>query len=173
MRIEKKEKAKIIEVSAEVKLRQDNHDLILEKGDRIKILSLKRKQEAIPQENLKRAFVRDHEMTSDNTRLIKPYGFRNEDIIGWFATTHNIASGWLILRSSNEDKREFGEQAFRSISAHHGTMSIIKINLRTGTYAFLDNKAYEEGQVVFQRLAAYDRLIIEPTNIAFEEFNIV
>ena len=79
-------------------------------GEMIRILS-----EAIPQEKLVRAAVRD-EISRNHipNEGKKEYGFKDEDIIGWFATSHNPASGWLILKASDYDKREFGTEVFRS-----------------------------------------------------------
>ena len=168
--IEKKKENIPIVLEQDVALEQDGKKIILEKGDKIRILS-----EAIPQEKLVRAIVRDE--VSRNyipNEGKKEYGFKDEDIIGWFATSQNPAGGWLILKASDYDKREFGTEVFRSYSTWTNSTNIVKFNLLTGMFAFVDAQYYSDtASVRFERMTKYSRLFIEPIQTAFEEFNIV
>jgi hypothetical protein len=169
MKIKKKEE-NIIEIQEEVKISQEDKDIILEKGDRIKVL-----KEAIPQEKLVRATVWDSpSRNSIPSKGVREYGLRQDDIIGWFATSHNPAGGWLILKASDFDKREFGTEVFRTYSDWTNSTNIIKFNLLTGMYAFVDSQFYSDTDSIrFEKLSKYNRLFIEPTQMAYEEFNIV
>lgn len=163
-------KENIVKIQEEVRINQGNQEVILEKGDKIRILS-----EAIPQEKLVRATVWD-EVSRNHipNEGKKEYGFKDEDIIGWFATSHNPASGWLILKANDFDKREFGTEVFRSYSEWTNSTNIVRFNLLTGMFAFVDAQYYSDTDSVrFERMTKYNRLFIEPTQTAFEEFNII
>lgn len=163
-------KLKEIKIREDVRIPQKDHDLILEKGDMIRIFS-----EAIPQEKLVRATVWDE--VSRNyipNEGKKEYGFKDVDIVGWFATSHNPASGWLILKANDFDKREFGTEVFRSYSEWTNSTNIVRFNLLTGMFAFVNAQYYSDTDSVrFERMTKYNRLFIEPTQTAFEEFNII
>ncbi len=94
------------------------------------------------------------------------YGLKDENVVGWFANKYNMAGGWVILDTTEEEKREFGAFAFRTYNYHSETTCIIKINPYKGTYAFIDNKAYEEGEIRYEKMEAYNRLIMDNNTIA-------
>ena len=128
----------------------------------------------IPAENIVRGSVRG-EPTNNYSGLqkaYKNYGLKHDDCIAWFANKYNKALGWIIYKASDFDKREFGKDIFRTYSEQTNTVSIIKLNIFTGTYAFIDNEAYVEGDIIFDRMSKYDRIVIEPTQVAYDEFNI-
>ena len=168
-----------IEVFESVKISQDDHDIILEKGDKIRILKDSKRtisEGAIPQEDLVRAWVTDEKSYKQSmprlSQAPKHFGLDIRDMVGWFANKYNQL-GWHLFKASDLDKREFGTDVFRTYSEFTNTTNIIKFNLLTGKYAFVDDKAYEQDILKFEPMVSYDRLIIYPTPLAFQEFNIV
>lgn len=133
----------------------------------------KRLQEAISVMDIKRGSVRKKGQRASFDNEAKRYGLKQDDLIGWFANKYNYASGWAIFKASPHDKAEFGKDVFRTYSSKSDTTSIIKFNLKTGVYAFVDNDYYDQtDQVKFQKPSTYDRIIIEDTPKAFQEFGI-
>lgn len=102
----------------------------------------------------------------------KDYSLDARDIIGWFCNSSNVF-GWLLLKASDFDKQEFGNDVFRTYSSGTNTTNIIKLNIKTGTYAFIKSKSYEDGVVEFDRMSKYRNLTIDNSSVAFEEFNII
>lgn len=159
----------VIELQEELIIEQEDKRIILEKGDKIRVL-----ESAIPQERLKRAFVRDEPLRVTDVRGISSHGYTMEDVLGWFVNSSNTAFGWYVLKASDEEKREFGTDVFRTYSEKTDSLNIVRFNILGGTYAFVDNEYYAEtDQVKFEKMTPYSRLIIEPKPLAFEEFNIV
>ena len=121
---------------------------------------------------IKRGYVREEPihgfaLTAD----VKSVGVRDEDVVGWFSNKYNPAFGWYLYKPSAFTQREFGTDVFRSYSEKLGTWAIVKINPEKGTYAFIDNKAYEnEGVIRFEKFSPYLKLVIEPTDTALEMF---
>lgn len=129
--------------------------------------------EAIPQEKLKRAWVRPTGEVGDFDSGASRYGIVPSDMIGWFATKRNEAVGWHIFEPSSDEKKEFGANVKRVYSGKTNTTSIAKFDLSKGIYAFLDNEAYENGRISFQKMSPYKRLVIENKPKAFKSFGIV
>lgn len=102
----------------------------------------------------------------------KDYSLDARDIVGWFSNSSNVF-GWLLLKASDFDKQEFGDNVFRTYSDSTNTTNIIKLNIKTGTYAFVDSKSYENGIVEFDRMSKYRNLVIDNSDVAFDEFNII
>ena len=102
----------------------------------------------------------------------RDYSLDARDIVGWFCNSSNIL-GWLLLKASDFDKQEFGNDVFRTYSCRTNTTNIIKLNIKTGTYAFIKSKSYEDGVVEFDRMSKYRSLTIDNSSAAFEEFNII
>lgn len=102
----------------------------------------------------------------------KDYSLDARDIIGWFCNSSNVF-GWLLLKASDFDKQEFGNDVFRTYSCETNTTNIIRLNIKTGTYAFIKSKSYEEGIVEFDKMSKYRNLTIDNSSVAFEEFNII
>lgn len=128
----------------------------------------------IPQEDMKRAEVRSGKgATTYFDSGASKYGLSPSDLVGWFANKYNMASGWSIFVASPEDKSEFGSDVFRTYTDKTHSTSIIKFNLKKGTYAFLDNKAYEEGDIKFEKMSPYSRLLIDNVGKAYNAFGIV
>lgn len=124
---------------------------------------------------MKRAIVRDVPANYQPTvnKYLKSL-LPTENIIGWFATKYNMATGWHIFTATEYDKAIFGSGVFRVYSEKTESSSIIKFNLKTGTYAFLNNEKYENENIIkFQRMSSYNRLFIEPTFKARKEFNVL
>lgn len=108
-------------------------------------------------------FKRSTVRTSEKAHLepeAAEFGLKKENVIGWFATKYNMAFGWALLRLTENEQAEFGPTAIRTYSSQTNTCNIVKINPVTGTYAFLDNEAYLEGQVKFDRMESYNRIVI-------------
>lgn len=162
-----------IKVTEEVRVAQDKHDIMLEKGDVIQILSAKKPlTEAVNPDKIRRGWIRDRPLDYEPDGARRLYNLKAPDLIGWFANKYNLASGWHLYKATDAEKREFGRDVVRSFSDWKKTTSIIRFNLTTGTYAFVDNEAYLNGDVRFDKMTAYDRIIIEPTDLAYAEFNI-
>ena len=102
----------------------------------------------------------------------KDYSLDARDIVGWFSNSSNVF-GWLLLKASDFDKQEFGDNVFRTYSDSTNTTNIIKLNIKTGTYAFVDSRSYENGTVKFDRMSKYRSLVIDNSDVAFNEFNII
>lgn len=102
----------------------------------------------------------------------KDYSLDARDIVGWFSNSSNVF-GWLLLKASDFDKQEFGDNIFRTYSDSTNTTNIIKLNIKTGTYAFVNSKSYENGTVKFDKMSKYRSLVIDNSSVAFEEFNII
>ncbi len=169
----------IVVITEEVEIPQGDKKIILEKGDKIRILKDSKRtisEGAIPQENLVRAWVTDEKSYKQSmprlSQAPKHFGLDIRDMVGWFATKYNQL-GWHLFKASDFDKREFGTDVFRTYSEFTNTTNIIKFNLLTGKYAFVDDKAYEQDILKFEPMVSYDRLIIYPIPLAFQEFNIV
>jgi len=127
----------------------------------------------LPQENIKRGSVRPQDRNSFDTAGMIAVGLDSEDSIAWLSNKHNEAYGWTILKASDEIKKEFGQDVYRSYNEHRKTANIVKINLEKGTFAFLNNEAYEEGIIKFEKMTPYKQILIDPVDKAFDEFNIV
>lgn len=92
---------------------------------------------------------------------------KDEDIVGWFSNKYN-KFGWLLTKLESYDQREFNPKnekgIFRSLS-DNGHTAIVKINAKTGTYAFIDNDAYEDGKIVFDKMTKYSKLDIKSNSV--------
>jgi hypothetical protein len=128
----------------------------------------------LPQEDARAVFFRfaDSRARRDD-RGSDQYGLEPDAIIGWFSTNHNPADGWLVYDTTDAEKAEFGEYVKRTYSARTESTSLVRFNLETGTYAFIDNEAYTEGEIKFDRATRYRKLIIENTVDASVAFRIV
>lgn len=93
-----------------------------------------------------------------------------ENCVGWFSTSRNPALGHSLFILTPEDKAEFGNDAFRQATSK-GT-SIVKLNLKTGTVSFLDNDAYENGNIKYLPASAYRKLYIDGSPKARKAFGI-
>lgn len=83
-------------------------------------------------------------------------------VVGWFSNKYNPAFGWALGELDSADAKEFnpsGDTIFRSYT-EKGT-NIVKINAKTGKYAFIDNNAYENGVIKFERMTKYKELYID------------
>lgn len=133
---------------------------------------------ATPQEYLKNVYVRSskHPNTAPGVSGVSNYNslpFADKNIIvGWFATKHNIAEGYVIQEIDSYSKKEFGKDSFR-VFWSKGT-TIVKFDLKKGKVFFIDNDHYKEtDKVKWQRGMAYHRLFIDNNNPSFKAFNIV
>lgn len=114
---------------------------------------------------MKRATFRENSTKTYLEPEANKLGLKDESVVGWFANKYNMAFGWKLLKLTPEEQAEFGTTALRTYSCQTETTSIIKINPFTGTYAFLDNQAYLEGEVKFEKMEAYNRLIMDDNTI--------
>ena len=129
--------------------------------------------QGVPQEDLKNTWVRtkDYPSSTLDSEQLKMPDANQRKVVGWFATKYNMAYGWVIQEASDLDKKEFGKDVFR-IYSDKGT-SIAKFDLKKGKVYYLDNEAYEEGKIKFERPFMYDRLLIDNNKKAFKAFGIV
>ena len=93
----------------------------------------------------------------------KLFNLRQEDVLGWFATKQNIAFGWCLINTTDAEKEEFGSDALRTYSYRTESTCIVKINPEKGTYAFIDNEAYTNGEIKFDKMTPYNRLVVDVT----------
>lgn len=99
----------------------------------------------------------------------KSYGLNESDIVGWFSNSHN-SFGWVLFSTNESEKSEFGSDVLRSYSDGTNSTSIIKINPSSGTYAFIDNKAYEDGEIKYEKFLPYRKLVVRNTPEAIKLF---
>lgn len=142
-------------------------NIILEKGDVINVV-----KESISVANIKRGEIRDEPVNYSPKGAYKLLQLTDADLVGWFANKYNMAAGWSIWKPNDYDRAEFGQHVFRTYSEDTDSTSIIQFNIVAGTYAFLDQEAYLRDEIKFEKMTAYDRIIIEPTPTALEEFDI-
>lgn len=123
----------------------------------------------LPQEKAKRTEVR--KKGAQNTSVDKnSHGLNSSNVVGWFSNKYN-AWGWSLHKLTPDEAKEFGSSmVFRSLS-DSGNTSIIKFNLAKGTYAFLDNEAYEEGDIKFEKASPYTKVVVDTDKQ--DEFNLV
>lgn len=106
----------------------------------------------------------------DSKSPTSSHGVDNEHkskIIGWFSNTHNRAQGWVITTLSPYDsnwvksKGHNPSEVFRTFTSS-GNTSMIKINAKTGTYAFADNKHLEDSdELRFEKSTKFSKLVID------------
>jgi hypothetical protein len=124
----------------------------------------------IPHPKFKKVWIRtSKETTPDADSMQRKFG---GDIYGFLATKHNLAAGYIISSLSKYEKEEFGKDSFRVSSEKTFTTTIAKIDLKAGKVIFLDNEAYEEGEIKWQSPMAFDRLVIDNNEKALKAFNV-
>lgn len=90
------------------------------------------------------------------------FDLNQDTLIGWFFNKYN-PEGWSLHNLTLAEKKEFGfVGVYRTLNNHR--TSIIKVDPEKGTYAFLDNSAYEGGELSFEKLTAYRKLVIFKEN---------
>ena len=114
---------------------------------------------------LKRATLRDNNAKTYLEPEADLLGLRQEDVVGWLANKYNMAFGWVLLNTTTVEKSEFGQDALRTYNCRTNTTSIIKVNPLTGTYAFLDNEAYLDGEIKYEKMEAYNRLVMDDASV--------
>jgi hypothetical protein len=134
---------------------------------------LKMHETKIPQEQLKRAEVRKEKSAKTLDPEEKKIGLESKDIVGWFATKYNMAFGYNVFKATEDEKKEFGNDVFRTFSHKSMTASIAKINLKSGMVCFVDNAAYTEGDLKWGAWMPYNRFVIDNDRESFDAFNIV
>lgn len=89
--------------------------------------------------------------------------------IGWFATKHNMSWGWSLYELEEFDKKWMPAAGFdikncyRIGGERHGNTSIVRINIKTGTVAFMDSGIHpdpKKGEYWFDRAFRYNRLLV-------------
>ena len=110
---------------------------------------------------LKRVIIREEgrDTTVENKNIKEP-------VIGWFRNVYNMCQGWSIHELDKFDT-EWLEGAGINLKGVFRTgtdvsTSIAKFNLKTGTYAFIDNDHYREtNKVRFERMRPYNELFLD------------
>jgi hypothetical protein len=101
--------------------------------------------------NLKAVVIRDkgHSTHVDSNS----HGLNNDTVIGYINSKSNPI-GWSIHTTTSEEKREFGSSAVRILSGNGNTF-IAKVNIKTGTWQVIDNNAYTNGELKYDRATRY------------------
>jgi hypothetical protein len=111
------------------------------------------------QESVKKVLYRENgDITSTSSEYSNPMA-DPKNIAGFIATKANISEGYAVYLLSKEEQKEFGKDALRIVWSKGTT--IVKIQAKKGKIIFLDNDAYEEGNIKWQSPMAYDRLVID------------
>lgn len=113
---------------------------------------------------LKRVTVRAKgRVTSVDNKNLKPSEY---PVIGWFANKYN-RSGWSIHKLSDYDEKWLKGEGVKTkgvfkTSSGKGNESIAKIDIKKGTYAFMDNDHLEKtDEVRFEKMAAYSDVFLD------------
>ena len=116
-----------------------------------------------------RLLIREYGQQSsiDDLKKVSFYDGRiGDNVIGWFATKNNMAFGWTLIKPDKNDIAYIKKNGmnpkdiFRSVG-FHGT-NFVKINLKTGTYAFADNQyELETDKLKFDKMSKYNRLVVD------------
>lgn len=88
------------------------------------------------------------------------------NIIGWFSNKYNPAFGWVIAKLDDYDTKWIKDAGFSTDGIYRSftdkATNIIKINVRSGTYAFADSKWMEEtDELRFEKSTKFKRLLID------------
>lgn len=117
-----------------------------------------------------RVQIRDDDHGTSNHSVPSEY---KKDVVGWFSNKYN-AGGWVLTKLSPYDAkwlRSNGvstKSVFRTYTDTDNT-SIVKINAKTGTYAFLDNEYLEnKDEVRFEKSSKFTKLYIDNENTVKE-----
>lgn len=117
-------------------------------------------KELINEENYK---VRPKgETTSPDYNIPSEYKVKQSDIVGWFKNKHNVG-GWTLTKLDAADQKEFNPSGVKGIFRSYtdkGT-NIVKVDAKSGKFAFVDNEKYEEGEFKFERMTKYTELVID------------
>ena len=100
------------------------------------------------------------------------FGLNQNNVVGWMSNKYNPAAGWSLHELSEEEKSEFATDDnlfFRTYSDSTESTAIIRINITTGKYSFIDNEFYIEGHVVYDRPENYKMLCIDCGKESFFE----
>jgi len=98
----------------------------------------------------------------DNKRL-KPSEY---PVIGWFANKYNTG-GWSIHKLSDYEKKWLKSEGIKTkgvfkTSSGKNNESIAKIDIKKGTYAFVDNDHLEKtDEVRFEKMTAYSDVFLD------------
>ena len=128
--------------------------------------------EAIAQSQIKRGEVYRKDTNLHLGSGASEHGLNRSNLIGWFANKYNMADGWTIFDTTSSEKREFGRDALRTYDDNKKSVNIAKFNLKKGTYAFLDSKAYEEGEIRYERPSVYNRVRVVDSPRALKAFGV-
>lgn len=103
---------------------------------------------------------------------LQSVGVDNQNKIGWLSNKDN-RYGWFIYALNEFELNEFGEGCVRTYSYSTNSTSIIKLNAKTGYFAFINSQHYAEtGEVVFDKMTTYKQLIVYDNEKAFDFFEL-
>lgn len=107
----------------------------------------------------KKTYVRTSgQSTPDSQSMQKSFG---GTIYGFLATKSNMAAGYIVSSVTKTEQKEFGQNVVRVSSEKTFTTTIAKIDTKKGKITFIDNEAYENGEVKWLSPMAYNRLILD------------
>jgi len=114
---------------------------------------------AIPVNKMKNVYIRGYRNPVTNFGDLLTTDVQFDKVIGWFDTKNNPA-GYVVTTMTDEDKEEFGEDAFR-IFSDKGT-TVAKFDFKKGNVYFFDNEYYTRYYgVKFQSPMKYKRFFID------------
>jgi hypothetical protein len=105
------------------------------------------------------------------------YRLQNQNpAIGWFATKANMAFGWGIFNLDAGDLHWFRKEKASTknvyrVASDKGT-SVVKLNLKTGTVAWLNDEASANDRIKWDRAVKYNRLMIDNEARSFSGFGV-
>ena len=92
----------------------------------------------------------------------------HKNTIGWFANRYNRAAGWIVTELTSSDTDWLESKNVKNIStikrtySDKGNTSLVRFNLKTGTYAFVDNKYLEDHDIVkFERMSKFSIFMLD------------
>jgi len=108
----------------------------------------------------KKVYIREEGRysTPDSDSMVKSYG---GTIYGWLSTKYNIAAGYIISSVTTAERKEFGDNIVRISNEGKFVTTIGKIDVKKGKIIFLDDDAYEKGDLKFQSPMAFKLLVLD------------
>jgi hypothetical protein len=98
-----------------------------------------------------------------------PYTYKlpqNAEPLGWFNNKYNIF-GWVITKLEKADNIWFRDEGVSidgvyRVYSDNGNTNIIKLNINSGTYAFINNDHYEKtDEIKFEKMTKFKQLFID------------
>jgi len=124
-------------------------------------------------ELIRNAKIGSNVIYSEPNRRVTPINHpsvKNHEVIGWFSNKSNPAFGWVIHKLDSHDiswlrSKSINPKGIYRVASEHGSRvntSLIKLNFKTGTYAFLDNKYLEDtDEIRFDKMVKAKKIVLD------------